>query len=342
MLFAIIGCGQRCKAYIRQLKSKVKWLCDLKLRNMIKYKEIFPTYLQEVNLTTNYRNINDIDYAIICTEDHTHFEIAEYFIKRNINVIIEKPVTLSFAKSKLLLDLAICNNVFIYTALVLVFSPDFNKYINCLKTKNIKSIDYTLYMTKHHFAAYKRRWHTDFIASKCCHDFAIIDILMNFSDNVQLQYETKSSNLWNDIPENKSDRCSSCDANCEYKYKGQYVFDVNYINCKDSTDIEDYCVYNEKFIPDLLDITYTVDSCIVNYIVDVANSGRRLIIAKDYDNVSYTLDTDLLLKKRNHYEGDTMLIAYILKNKNINESHELFYQQILSLEKYNPNNYKKL
>lgn len=48
----------------------------------------------------------DLDFVHICTPNNTHFEIAKYALERNVNVVLEKPMTLTVQEARILTDLA--------------------------------------------------------------------------------------------------------------------------------------------------------------------------------------------------------------------------------------------
>lgn len=72
------------------------------------------------NLNNNYKiikifnsksNINDfnyknIDWAVVATNNLSHFQISNFLIRKKINIFCEKPLTLSYLQSKQLVDLA--------------------------------------------------------------------------------------------------------------------------------------------------------------------------------------------------------------------------------------------
>lgn len=58
---------------------------------------------------TNYKEMIDLekpDIIHICTPNHTHFEIAEYALCRNIHVVCEKPMTATLDEAAILVNLA--------------------------------------------------------------------------------------------------------------------------------------------------------------------------------------------------------------------------------------------
>jgi len=84
----VIGCGKWGKNIIRELKkiSYVKFIYDSK---------------------NNYHNCEKkIDWVFILTPDITHYKIARYFIKNNINVFCEKPLTTKINQAENLINLS--------------------------------------------------------------------------------------------------------------------------------------------------------------------------------------------------------------------------------------------
>lgn len=86
--FAIIGNGfiaPRHISCIKELGGIIEWICDID-----KTKKI-----ERIKFTTNYKDIKDVDWAIICTPNYLHFEIAQYFRNKGIKVLCEKPPVIS-------------------------------------------------------------------------------------------------------------------------------------------------------------------------------------------------------------------------------------------------------
>ena len=61
-----------------------------------------------INSKKNYKDINTnlIDWVFILTPDTKHFSMVKFFLKKNINVFCEKPLTDSYFKSLELLKIA--------------------------------------------------------------------------------------------------------------------------------------------------------------------------------------------------------------------------------------------
>lgn len=66
------------------------------------------------NYYTDYKKMIDelsLDFIHVCTPNNTHFEIAKYAIERKINVVLEKPMTVSVDEARTLVKLAQENHV---------------------------------------------------------------------------------------------------------------------------------------------------------------------------------------------------------------------------------------
>jgi len=86
MRFALIGngfIGSRHIQAIERIGGKLVWVCDIDESKKV----------EGLNFTKDYREIpiKDIDYAIICTPNHLHFEMAQYFRGDEVEVLCEKP-----------------------------------------------------------------------------------------------------------------------------------------------------------------------------------------------------------------------------------------------------------
>ena len=129
----LIGCGRVGTYYIKILKSKkiknykVISVCDLDPKK----SKIFSKHLK-CKPYNNYKSLEfykDIDTVLILTPSGSHFEIAKFFLKKKINVICEKPLTMIPKNSLILDNIAKKNNVIC----TVVFQNRFNKSIKFLK-----------------------------------------------------------------------------------------------------------------------------------------------------------------------------------------------------------------
>lgn len=79
----------------------------------------------------------EIDWVIVATTTNTHYEICKKFLKKGVNVFVEKPITASYNKAKSLIDLANSNNVKLYIDDIFLYHPTF-KIIKEQEYKNIE------------------------------------------------------------------------------------------------------------------------------------------------------------------------------------------------------------
>ena len=73
-------------------------------KNLQKTYTIIKVFNSKSNIDDfEYKNI---DWAVIATNNLSHFEVSKFLIKKKINLFCEKPLTLSYSESKELIDLA--------------------------------------------------------------------------------------------------------------------------------------------------------------------------------------------------------------------------------------------
>ncbi len=129
----IIGCGRVAQHYKSLIKNKpikeinILGVFDANLQVAKKFSE---------GLTQNYfDNLQDIikvgkiNLAILCTPSGAHFEQAKILIEKKINLLVEKPLTLTPIQSENLINLAKINKVLLNVA----FQNRLNPAIQILK-----------------------------------------------------------------------------------------------------------------------------------------------------------------------------------------------------------------
>jgi UDP-N-acetylglucosamine 3-dehydrogenase len=107
---ALVGAGRFGKNHLRVLKELEKaGLCTL-YGVVDKSNEILESAKRNYNVvtTSNLMNIlkSDIDAVDIATPADTHFEICQECLKAGKHVLVEKPLTTSYAEAKKLIQLA--------------------------------------------------------------------------------------------------------------------------------------------------------------------------------------------------------------------------------------------
>ena len=111
---AIVGCGRVAEHYYKIFKIgkisniNITGVCDKKLKKAklfaSKYKSEWFTSLEKM------LNSLDIDLLIICTPSGLHYSHAKKSLKKNINVLVEKPISMIPAQGEELIKIAKKNN----------------------------------------------------------------------------------------------------------------------------------------------------------------------------------------------------------------------------------------
>jgi hypothetical protein len=84
----------------------------------------------------NYKKCSiDVDWVFILTPNNTHYEICKFFLKKNINVFCEKPLTVNLKQAQYLYDLAKQKKVMLYVDDIEIYKY---KKITLLKKNYIK------------------------------------------------------------------------------------------------------------------------------------------------------------------------------------------------------------
>ncbi|WP_026478008.1 Gfo/Idh/MocA family protein [Alkaliphilus transvaalensis] len=102
--YGIIGCGRIAPNHIAAAianKLEIVALCDLEEEKLTNIEETF-NLDKKIKKYTDYKKMIEdetFDLIAICTESGKHGEIALYCIDNGINLIIEKPITLSLEEA---------------------------------------------------------------------------------------------------------------------------------------------------------------------------------------------------------------------------------------------------
>lgn len=151
MKYAIIGCGRISFNHIIaaiENNLEIVALCDLKDDKM-------DAILQKFNFNTNikkyihYREMlqnEDIDLIAICTESGKHGKIALDCIEAEVNLIIEKPITLSLEEADLIIEKSRERNVKISACHQNRFNKSIQKIREAVEEKRFGKM---LYATAH-------------------------------------------------------------------------------------------------------------------------------------------------------------------------------------------------
>lgn len=89
--FAIVGLGfiaPRHKQAIERVGGVVTMVCDIE-------PEKYTDEWKGAEFVQDYRHIDGVDYVTICTPNHLHLQMAQYFTAKGIKVLVEKPPVIS-------------------------------------------------------------------------------------------------------------------------------------------------------------------------------------------------------------------------------------------------------
>lgn len=140
---ALIGIGDWGKNYLSTINAfpncRIKYLCSTSSTNL-------QTFKKDYVVTTDFQELfkyKDIGGVIIATPGSTHYQIAEKFMKRNFNLLIEKPLVTKYNDSLKLKELKNKTTSKILVGHVYLFDPAYIKTKELLKDiGKIKSISY--------------------------------------------------------------------------------------------------------------------------------------------------------------------------------------------------------
>lgn len=137
MNIVIVGLGVAGLNYVNILKNKKKtnlYVIDDKKNLKSKYYSI--TTFEEIKKKNFF-----FEYAIVASPSGMHFEHAEFFLKRNSNVLIEKPFVLRIDHAKKLINLSKKKKLKCWTSLQNRYNLAIIKLEKELKKKKIGKIN---------------------------------------------------------------------------------------------------------------------------------------------------------------------------------------------------------
>lgn len=117
MKYALIGCGRiainHLKAAIEN-KLEIVALCDIDSSHIENLIERLGTNI-DVEKYSDFKEMllvhPEIELVAIATDSGVHAEIASYCLRKNVNVIVEKPIAMSIADAENMISLAETNNL---------------------------------------------------------------------------------------------------------------------------------------------------------------------------------------------------------------------------------------
>lgn len=307
---AIIGAGVRGRYTYGEFIKNNKDICEIvavvetKIGRRKKFKEIFNLSDDKV-----FEDVNDFldkekmaDAVIVCSNDNTHFSIAESALEKGYDVLLECPVANNLDKLVHLKD--ICENnkdrVFM-AAMPYRYSNLFLKLKKIIESKEMGSlinINYNSYIGYekfvHNFVRGSWRLDSDtatIFLTNSCYDLDILEFLTNsqcekISSFGQLNH-FKRVNLQLDM----SELCTRCSKNQECPYCAQKI----YFNNKEMSKAVHINPTKENLNYILKEGQY--GQCVYSCDNDV--SDNLISILKFKNNMTATLNISAFTKEEN-------------------------------------------
>ena len=277
-------------------------IIDVSKKNLIKAKRDFPL----ANIGRDYKqslNKLNISLIVISTPTKTHFQIAKYALEKKINVLVEKPLSLSIKEVKILESLAKKNKVLLFVDYPFLFSGSV-KYIK-------KLIDNKKFGNLIEIESYREqapiRKDCNVVWDLTVHDVSILDFLLK---RMPYKYESRK---FKTISKNQADTAY---INLSYKnninvfLKNTWIspkkirlikfkFKNAIVYCDENEPIYKIRIFKKKQpssneynleVPDL-DLSEPL-SVLVNYIYKSLSEARNIIFKNDLN-----LNITKILKK---------------------------------------------
>ncbi len=137
---AVIGCGgiSNChiKAYGKNQYAKLVVFCDIEEKKTLKFAEQYGAE-HYIDYRELLENIEKLDAISICTPPVSHKEIAVAALKKNVNVLCEKPLAINAAEAEEMVDAAAQSSAFLMTAYPFRFREEMLKTKQLLEKETI-------------------------------------------------------------------------------------------------------------------------------------------------------------------------------------------------------------
>jgi len=225
----------------------------------------------------------EIDLLMVTTVDATHHEFIIKGLKKNINVVTEKPMTTDENKCQSIIDAQRNSKGTLIMAFNYRYGKLFTKLKEIIDSKEIGdliSVDLNWYLNTFHGADYFRRWHGlrdksgTLLLHKSAHHFDLLNWMIG-SDPV----EVYANGALEKYGKNGPFRGSNC-RTCAHKKDCQFYWDMT----KNKGYMDLYAA-NEKYDG------YLRDNCLYREEIDIFDKMSVLIKYANNVEVTYSLTT---------------------------------------------------
>ena len=122
----LVGAGYWGNNFIRLLENKDN---IFNLNYILDAQNTFSNYESFTKIEDLENVVEDIDCAIICTPTKTHYEISKFLLNKNINLLVEKPLTANLSEAEELFNIANQNDLVLMTDHTFLYNTSI-KYIS--------------------------------------------------------------------------------------------------------------------------------------------------------------------------------------------------------------------
>lgn len=147
MKYALIGCGRISPNHITAALNnhlEIVGICDILEQRMKEKKEMFPEISKVKEYVDYVKMINELkpELVAIATESGKHAEIAIKCLELGVNVIIEKPISLSITDAQKIIDTAKKYNLKVCTSHQNRFNKSIKKIREAIEKNEFGKIFY--------------------------------------------------------------------------------------------------------------------------------------------------------------------------------------------------------
>lgn len=126
LTFGLVGLGPMGKNYLKTIQNlhhaEIKYICSKTSQTLTEFSSDYIKF-------TDYKKLGEykLDGVIIATPASTHFEIAKFFLKKKIPLLIEKPVTINYEQALKLFNIQKESNTPVLVGHTILYYPAYIK-----------------------------------------------------------------------------------------------------------------------------------------------------------------------------------------------------------------------
>tara|TARA_X000000368_G_scaffold162289_1_gene127933 strand:+ start:32066 stop:33040 length:975 start_codon:yes stop_codon:yes gene_type:complete len=190
----LFGAGYWGKNHLRELNNCTSvssiFVVDPFIDSNNSLRDLYPDTLFYDSLENLIIDNHKIDGAIIATPPNTHFEIAKQCLKRNIHVLVEKPMVESLKELEELNNLSKKNNKLLMSGHTYLYNPAIIKMKEIIKDNQIGDIMF-IHSQRLNFGIMREE--TDVFLSLAPHDISLVQFFLN--DQAHINLSNQKSNF---------------------------------------------------------------------------------------------------------------------------------------------------